>query len=444
MKKFKYIAMAFAALLFASCMGDSYADPDDTETIKVPVSPYGNNKLTEDNVITIAQLKSDYAKNIASNTAFTKIDKDIKIKGYVTGNDIGGNLYQEVSVQDETGALLVCINAGGLHGYLTPGQQILIDLKGLYIGGYGKQPEIGGIYTNLKTGATSIGKMDRPTWQQHYKLIGESDAKNVEPIEFDLSKVSDAAYMEENAGKLMILKKVSFKEADGKTVFAPNDETTNRYLVDATTSKNISTSSLVVRTSGYAKFANQVLPEGAYNITGIFTRYNNTWQILLRDIDDLEQTTLSVFSEKFSESQGDFKIENVSLGEGATSVWAWASANYGMKASAYIDKVNIPCVSRLTSPAIDLTSLTDATLSFDQAINFATDMKSECKVQVSTDGKTWEDLEVSGYPASNGWSFVTSTASLNKYCGKKIYIGFLYTSSSSSAATWEVKNVSVN
>ena len=443
MKKFKYIAMAFAALLFASCMGDSYADPDDTETIKVPVSPYGNNKLTEDNVITIAQLKSDYAKNIASNTAFTKIDKDIKIKGYVTGNDIGGNLYQEVSVQDETGALLVCINAGGLHGYLTPGQQILIDLKGLYIGGYGKQPEIGGIYTNLKTGATSIGKMDRPTWQQHYKLIGESDAKNIEPAEFDLSKVSDAAYMEENAGKLMVLKKVSFKDADGKTVFAPNDATTNCYLVDATTGKNIGTSSLVVRTSGYAKFANQVLPEGAYNITGIFTRFDNTWQILLRDIDDLEQTTLSVFSEKFSESQGDFKIENVSLGEGATSVWAWASANYGMKASAYINKVNIPCVSRLTSPAIDLTSLTDATLSFDQAINFATDMKSECKVQVSTDGKTWEDLEVSGYPASNGWTFVTSTASLNKYCGKKIYIGFLYTSSSSSAPTWEIKNILV-
>ena len=25
-------------------------------------------------------------------------------------------------------------------------------------------------------------------------------------------------------------------------------------------------------------------------------------------------------------------------------VWSWASANYGMKASAYIDKVNIPCV----------------------------------------------------------------------------------------------------
>lgn len=443
MKKFKYIAMAFAALLFASCMGDSYADPDDTETIKVPVSPYGNNKLTEDNVITIAQLKSDYAKNIASNTAFTKIDKDIKIKGYVTGNDIGGNLYQEVSVQDETGALLVCINAGGLHGYLTPGQQILIDLKNLYIGGYGKQPEIGGIYTNLKTGATSIGKMDRPTWQQHYKLIGESDAKNVEPIEFDLSKVSDAAYMEENAGKLMVLKKVSFKEADGKTVFAPNDETTNRYLVDATTGKNISTSSLVVRTSGYAKFANQVLPEGAYNITGIFTRYNNTWQILLRDIDDLEQTTLSVFSEPFSESQGDFKIENITPANGVTAVWSWANANYGMKASGYNSKSYANC-SRLTSPAIDLSKVQEATLTLDQAINKTSDdPKKECKIQVSTDGTNWEDVEADVYPAGNSWDFVTSTINLNKYCGKKIYISFLYTSTDNSAPTWEIKNILV-
>lgn len=443
MKKFKYIAMAFAALLFASCMGDSYADPDDTETIKVPVSPYGNNKLTEDNVITIAQLKSDYAKNIASNTAFTKIDKDIKIKGYVTGNDIGGNLYQEVSVQDETGALLVCINAGGLHGYLTPGQQILIDLKNLYIGGYGKQPEIGGIYTNLKTGATSIGKMDRPTWQQHYKLIGESDAKNIEPAEFDLSKVSDAAYMEENAGKLMVLKKVSFKDADGKTVFAPNDATTNCYLVDATTGKNISTSSLVVRTSGYAKFANQVLPEGAYNITGIFTRYNNTWQILIRDISDLEQTTISVFSEKFSESQGDFKIENITPANGVTAVWNWANANYGMKASGYNSKSYANC-SRLTSPEIDLSKVQEATLTLDQAINKTSDdPKKECKIQVSTDGTNWKDVEADVYPAGNSWDFVTSTINLKKYCGKKIYISFLYTSTDNSAPTWEIKNILV-
>ena len=150
------------------------------------------------------------------------------IKGYITGNDISGNLYQQVALQDETGAILVDINAGGLHGYLPVGQEILIDLNGLYIGGYGKQAQIGGIYTNLKTGATSVGKMDRPTWQKHFKLLDEADASNVKAEIFDLTKATDATYLEENAGKLMTIKGVKFSSANGKTVWAANDETTNK------------------------------------------------------------------------------------------------------------------------------------------------------------------------------------------------------------------------
>ena len=185
------------------------------------------------------------------------------------------------------------------------------------------------------------------------------------------------------------------------------------------------------------------MPEGAYNITGIFTRYNNTWQILLRDIDDLEQTTLSVFSETFSESQGNFKIENITPANGVTAVWNWANANYGMKASGYNSKSYANC-SRLTSPEIDLSKVQEATLTLDQAINKTSDdPKKECKIQVSTDGTNWKDVEADVYPAGNSWDFVTSTISLKKYCGKKIYISFLYTSTDNSAPTWEIKNILV-
>lgn len=294
MKKIKFIAMAFmafAALTLSSCMGDGYADPDLTE--KVPASPWGNNKLKEKNVITIAQLKSDYASPI-NNGSFKLIDKDIMLKGVITGNDISGNLYNEVSLEDETGALLVCINASGLYGYLPVGTEILIDLNGLYVGGYGKQAEIGGVYTNLKTGATSVGKMDRSTWNEHFKILnpGESDASSVVPTEFDLSKLGDASYLEANAGRLMTIKCVKFASANGKTVWAANDETTNQSLTNASTGKMINSSQLVVRTSGYARFANAVLPDGTYDITGIFTRYNNVWQILVRNTDDLVAAVL--------------------------------------------------------------------------------------------------------------------------------------------------------
>lgn len=49
---------------------------------------------------------------------------------------------------------------------------------------------------------------------------------------------------------------------------------------------------VVVRTSGYARFANAILPDGAFDITGIFTRYNNVWQIIIRNTDDLTPVVL--------------------------------------------------------------------------------------------------------------------------------------------------------
>ena len=41
MKKLKYLMMAAVCVLFASCMGDSYAYPAETGS-----APYGNNELT--------------------------------------------------------------------------------------------------------------------------------------------------------------------------------------------------------------------------------------------------------------------------------------------------------------------------------------------------------------------------------------------------------------
>ena len=441
MKKIKFIALAFLALTLGSCMGDGYADPDLTE--KVPASPWGNNSLREKNVISIADLKTQFASVVNSSTdAYKLIEKDMMIKAVVTGNDISGNIYNQVSVQDASGAIIIAINGSGLSGYLPVGQEILINLKGLYIGNYRKLPQIGGVNTKLSDGTLSMGKIERAVWNEHFKILnpGEADASTVVPEEFDLTKLTDPAYMNANVGKLMTLKKVKFASANGTNVWAPDDTNTSLELIDAETGKRISSSNLVVRNSGYSKFANEVVPKGVFDITGIFTRYNNTWQIVLRSTDDLKPVVLAYLSEPFDASQGNFTIDNIKLADGVEFVWKWASAAYGMKASGYVNGSKHELQSRLKSPAIDLKSAKSAKLMFDQAINFASDMKQECKVQISTDGKTWTDLDVQGYPKENSWTFVSSTADLTKYCGKTIYIGFLYSSSPTSAPTWEVKN----
>ena len=292
MKKIKFIALAFLALTLGSCMGDGYADPDLTD--KVPAAPYGNNSLREKNVISIADLKTQFASVVNSSTdAYKLIEKDMMIKAVVTGNDVSGNIYNQVSVQDASGAIIVGINGSGLSGYLPVGQEILINLKGLYIGNYRKLPQIGGVNTKLSDGSLGIGKIERAIWNEHFKILnpGEADASTVVPEEFDLTKLTDAAYMEANVCKLMTLKKVKFASANGTNVWAPGDTNTSLELINAETGKKIS-SNLVVRNSGYSKFANEVVPQGVFDITGILTRYykkdKDTWQIVLRSTDDLK------------------------------------------------------------------------------------------------------------------------------------------------------------
>lgn len=288
MKNIKYLLMlVLACSLFTGCMDDDWDTPNAESLNKA----YGNQEIAETNVITIGSLKEQYKSVInASTNSYEQITEDVQIKGRVVGNDIGGNIYNEVSIDDGTGAILICISQGGLFSYLPVGQEIVVDLKGLYIGGYGKQAEIGMPYTNAK-GNSYVSRMSRILWNKHFKLTGVADASKVVAKEFDVSKCDKEDYFIANNGKLMTIKNVEFTNADGKTTFAPSEEkdaanSVNRGL--SQNGKSIPTSSIVVRTSSSADFAAKQLPTGKLNITGVFTRYRTTWQILIRDERDIQ------------------------------------------------------------------------------------------------------------------------------------------------------------
>ncbi len=283
MKNFKYIKLVMAALLLGlsvnSCMDDDWDNP----TGDIP--PYGNNDLQETNVVTIAELKDMYSFALQEQTDTARITENVQIKARVTGNDVGGNIYNQIAVDDGTGALLICINFGGLWSYLPVGQEILVDLKDLYIGTYGNQPQIGTPYTS-KSGYTSPSRMSHTLWNEHFKLLGEADASKVDTLEFDMSKVDDTEYMEENCGRLMVVRGITLPQANGERTFAPADAATSGNAVNRMVS---GTTKLVVRTSTYADFAGTAMPEGKVDIVGIFTRYRDTWQILMRQDGDFKQ-----------------------------------------------------------------------------------------------------------------------------------------------------------
>lgn len=283
MKTFKYIKLTLATALMCfavtSCMDDDWNDPTGD------VAPYGNNDLQETNVVTIAELKDMYSNALEEQTDTARIKEDIQIKARVTGNDVGGNIYNQIAVDDGTGGILICINRGGLWGYLPVGQEILVSLKDLYIGTYGNQPQIGTPYTS-SSGYTSPSRMDHNLWLSHVKLLGAADPSKVDTIEFDLNRINDEDYMKENCGRLMIARGVTLSQANGKRTFAPENEATSGNAVNRAVNNS---TKLVVRTSTYADFAGTVMPEGKVNLVGIFTRYLDTWQILMRQDGDFKQ-----------------------------------------------------------------------------------------------------------------------------------------------------------
>ena len=278
MKIFNYIMSAFACVMLASCMGDSYDEPD------LKQSPYGNNGINEENIISIAQLKEMYKTNILTSYSYAQVTGDIKIKGVLTGNDISGNIYNEGPIQDETGAIIIAVAQGGIYGYLPVGTEIIVSLKDLYVGNYGKQAEVG-VPTTNSSGSTYVGRMSRMLWNDHFKITGVM--KNVEPELFADGATGAATTwnIDADGGKLGVIKNVSIRNVTPQSVYAePSGKTSVSWYFN-----EFKGTSIMIYNSPYCDFASKVLPQGKCNITGIVKRYNNYWEIIIRDENDVEE-----------------------------------------------------------------------------------------------------------------------------------------------------------
>lgn len=317
MKTMKYLKLALLALVAvfatASCMDDDWKDPN-SET-----SPYGNNSIQETNVVSIAELKNTYGKKQKDEINDTvRIADGTQIKGIVTGNDIEGNIYSQISIQDESdnpnkpgekvpSGIIISVAQGGLSGQLQIGQEVLINVGGLYYGTYRSQPQLGVAYHDSSKDQNYPSRISRADWQNRFKVIGKPDASKIKVKVFstnpDASKgelnvadLLDADVAYKYAGCLVTLKGVEFAMGDGKTTLAPEDEgktlgygVTRYFKGYDKTNKQIG-----IRTSCYADFAANLVPQGVVDVTGVLScykssaKYNHTVQLALRRFSDIK------------------------------------------------------------------------------------------------------------------------------------------------------------
>lgn len=292
MKSIKFSILGLTALMAVALTGcqDSYDAPD----LQDPVATMTPNT-------TLMQLKEyidDEAAEYGSPANFALLapkksnGEDMIIHGRVISCDASGNIYQSLVIQDETTAFNLSVRQGNMWSWYREGQDIVVNITGLYIGFYNGLYQAGWLGEYHE--AASLTFMSWDMFRNHTQVNGLPN-DNYQELSFSDPWPADNPYclvtnsindINNFAGgtpmimsQLVEIQNVTWEDA-GVETFAPYQESVNRTILDA------EGNSLTVRTSGYSNFYNNYLPTGTGNVRGILS-YFNGWQLLLRSIDDV-------------------------------------------------------------------------------------------------------------------------------------------------------------
>jgi len=88
-------------------------------------------------ISTIAELKAQYQGKP------TMVSGNVWIKGQVTTSDQSGNIYNEIYLQDESGAIDLKLGRSSLYNEYSLGQWVYVYCDGLTLGSYNGMPQLG-------------------------------------------------------------------------------------------------------------------------------------------------------------------------------------------------------------------------------------------------------------------------------------------------------------
>lgn len=419
MNKLKFFAgiIALAGIIFTtSCVKDDFDQPE----VYIP-----HPNLTAN--ISIMGLKDLY--NSSQSTIY-KIESDTIVVGYVVANDVSGNLYKTLVIQDSTGGIEIKLDATGLYNDYPVGQKLYVKCKGLYLGTYGTMIQLGYLYQG------SIGRIPQIYIAEHLFKDGLPE----KPIEPALKTIGGLSLADLNT--IVRFDSVNFVEG-GTNIFCTQTVSSaeDRVLKDQAGNQ------IIVRTSKYASFAGETLPSGLGTIIGELSIYNGTYQLYIRDKNDIQNFQPDPYSyllnEPWTSEIGDFTQYSVVGNQ------IWGITQYGMTISGYVSSVYNENEDWLISPAMNLDLYNTEVLKFESAMKYGTAGQG-LQVLYST------DYMGTGDPNQATWNTIPATLSqgnftwtgsgdidLSQITGTNVYIAFKYNcgTTSASCATWELRNL---
>ena len=391
-----FLLLAMVGLMFTSCKKEIHEPP-------IQDLPIGT-------VYTIDEILA-----MESGTVFTE---DASVYGIVTADEQSGNLYKTAFIQDRaTGA--------AIELYLTApsgvriGDSIRVYLKGVTYATYFNLPQLS-------------------NFEADGHIIILANNKPIQPAKTTIAEINQGKYL---AG-LVRLENVKFTE---QNTFADPATYGNRTLADPTDYSQ----TVIVRTSNYANFAYDSLPQGTGNLVAIAAVYNSTWQLYIRSIHELEfdgyvpggDADLPYYQD-FTSSFGTYTTYDV-LGD-----QSWEIDYNTAKMTGFVNNTNYANEDWLISKRFSLESVTQASMTMTYIARYFNNLDSDITIQISSDytggdptAATWTQVPASWVSGSDWNTFASTTLDLTPYVGQKVTVAVKYLSDDQKAGTIEVQSI---
>ena len=195
-----------------------------------------------------------------------KINGDTSLYAVVTMDEMSGNIYRNIFVQDNTGAVNLRF---GSTSNLYEGDSIRLYLKGAVLSWYNNLFQIDSLHAD-------------------YNVIKQATERYVEPEVATINEINlDKDYYQP---RLVKIENVQIRAADTASIWAPYQQYGEVYIED--TNGN----DMLIRTSGYAKFASENIPNGSGSIIAIVGLYRETVQLAIRNTSEVD-----LYGERFGD-----------------------------------------------------------------------------------------------------------------------------------------------
>jgi hypothetical protein len=250
-----YIKLITVILLLTAVI--SCVDNNDTPPDLPPFTP--------GTIVPISELHEMYGGEIM------QITDNISITGIIVMDDAQGNLYKQVVIQDTSAGLFILLDTS--KGLLQ-GDSVVINCQGLYLDDYNGLLQLGGEPYTDASGNPRLSGFNADDKSKKYAINLETHPKLL-----TIEQLNAGDYQ----GQLIKLEHVEFiKSLIGRTYAdAENLQAKNRPITDC------GGNTTIVRTSGYAYFADSILPAGNGSLIGVVSVFRDTKQLLIRNLRDV-------------------------------------------------------------------------------------------------------------------------------------------------------------